>query len=188
MERSIFKAFYTHNRTKALLEAKGIKVKSVERVAIAKPNGEFYCAVHVVYLTSAGRCSTFISCREYLAHAVQGRKERAREYTATQGIANPSQWKVTSNELGCIPRTVTTTPYEVTCTCEDFEHQGSYLSEHPYLWERVIKGYRICKHAMATLAALGCSSLSAYLKAWKEGGRFSRLAATMNRTTRARTA
>lgn len=185
---SIMRMFYTHSRTKQLLQNKGIKIKSIARVSITKPKGGFYCAVHVIYITSAGRCSTFISCREYLAHATQGRRERARDYKAQQHFSNPSQWTVKSNELACVPRTVTTTPHEVTCNCEDFEHQGSYLSEHPYLWERVIKGYRICKHALATLAALGCTSLRDYLAAWKDGGRFATLAATMNRTTRARSA
>lgn len=185
---SIMRMFYTHSRTKALLGAKGIKVKSIEKVSITKPDGSFYSCVQVVYTTAAGLCSTFISCREYLGHAMQGRKERARDYTATQGIANPQQWKVTSNELGCVPKTVTTTQHGVSCTCEDFNHQADYLSQHPYLWQKVIKGYSICKHSFATLSQLGFGSLRDYLNAWKDGGRLSNLAATMNRTTRARAA
>lgn len=53
---------------------------------------------------------------------------------AEQGIANPQQWKVKLNELGSIPRTVTTTPHSVTCDCEDFSGQSQYLIQHPYLW------------------------------------------------------
>lgn len=186
---SIMRMFYTHNRTKALLGAKGIKVKSVEKVSITKPSGEFLNCVHVVYTVINGRrCSTFISCREYLAHATQGRKARAMEYSAQQGIANPQEWKVTSNELGNTAKTVTTTPHSVTCDCEDFQHQADYLSQHPYLWQRVIKGFKICKHALATLSQLGFSSLRDYLNAWKKGGRLNSLAATMNRTTHPRAA
>jgi len=40
--RSIFQMFYTRKRTQALLEAKGIKVKSIEKVSITKPNGQLY--------------------------------------------------------------------------------------------------------------------------------------------------
>lgn len=163
-------------------------MKSVEKVSITKPDGSAYNCVQIVYSTAAGRCSTFISCREYLGHAMQARKARAMEYTAQQGIANPQQWKVKSGELGCIPRTVTTTPHSVTCDCEDFQHQDAYLSQHPYLWQKVIKGYSICKHSFATLASLGFGSLRDYLAAWKEGGRLNNLAAMMNRTTRARAA
>jgi len=59
---TIFRMFYTHRRTQILLEAKGIKVKSIEKVSINKPNGEFYNCVHVIYIVkNGGRCSTFIS-------------------------------------------------------------------------------------------------------------------------------
>lgn len=186
---SIFQMFYTRKRTQVLLEAKGIKVKSIEKISITKPSGEFYTSVHIVYIVSNGqRCSTFISCREYLNQAMQNRRVKARDYKTQQGITNPQEWKVTSNELGCIPRHVTTTPHSVNCYCEDFENQADYLRQHPYLWQKVIKGYRICKHSLCTLSALGFDSLGAYLRAWKLGGRFSQLAATMNSTTRARVA
>ena len=188
--RSIFQAFYTRNRTKQLLEAKGIKVKSVERVAIAKPDGTFYNCVHVVYIVSSGvRCSTFIGCREYLNVAMQSRREKSRDYQATQGIANPTQWKVkSSSEPGKFPRTVTTTPHAVTCDCQDFQGQHEYLSQHPYLWQKVLKQYSICKHALAAIACLGFGSLRDYLAAWKPEGRLSKLTTTMNHTTRARAA
>ncbi len=169
--RSIFKQFYTHKRTQALLEAKGIKVKSIEKVSITKPSGESYNSVHVIYIVSSGsRCSTFISCKEYLNQAMQNRRVKAMDYKAQQGIANPQQWKVTSNELGSIPRRVTTTPHSVTCDCEDFNTQANYLSQHPYLWNNIIKGHRICKHAFATLNELGFGSLRDYLAAWKPEG------------------
>ena len=58
---SIFRMFYTHKRTQMLLEAKGIRVKNIEKVSISKPSGAFYNCVHVIYTTVAGRCSTFIS-------------------------------------------------------------------------------------------------------------------------------
>lgn len=168
--RSIFQMFYTKKRTQTLLEAKGIKVKSIEKVSIIKPSGEFYNCVHVVYIVSNGqRCSTFIGCREYLSQAMQNRRVKARDYKAVQGIANPQQWRVTSNELGCIPRHVTTAPHGVSCDCEDFNTQADYLSQHPYLFKKVLKQYRICKHALATLNQLGFNSLRDYLIAWKPG-------------------
>lgn len=173
----IYKLFYTHKRSQQILENKGVKVRKIERVSITKPGGEFLCCVRVTYIVSNGsRCSTFFSCREYLAHATQARKARAMEYTAQQGIANAQQWKVTSNELGSIPKLVTTTPNGVSCTCEDFNHQADYLSQHPYLWQRVIKGYRICKHSLAALSALGFGSLKDYLNSWKERGQLNNLA------------
>ena len=39
MTAQIYRLFYTHSRSKALLEAKGIRVKQIERVAITKPDG-----------------------------------------------------------------------------------------------------------------------------------------------------
>lgn len=180
--RSIFQMFYTRKRTEQLLQAKGIKVKSVEKISITKTDGSFYNCVHVVYIVSNGaRCSTFISCREYLNAAMQNRRVKARDYKAVQGIANPQLWKVTSNKLASIPRTVTTTPHSVTCNCEDFTTQHEYLSQHPYLWDRVIKGYSICKHSLAAIAALGFGSLRDYLNAWTPEGRLSKLAGVMNR-------
>lgn len=181
---SIFKMFYTFKRSEMLLTAKGIKVTKVEKVSITKPSGRFYNCVHIIYHTSAGRCSTFVGCREYLNQAMQNRRVKAQEYKAVQGIANPQEWIVLSSELGSIPYTVTTTPHSVDCDCIDFMTQSEYLSQHPYLWQKIIKQYRICKHSLATLSHLGCSSLKDYLQSWKTGGRISRLAETMNRTTR----
>ena len=202
---SIFRMFYTHKRTQILLEAKGIRVKSIESVRINKPSGEFYNCVHVVYrVANGGRCSTFISCKEYLARATQKRKQEAENYKAYQENDSPSNWRVypkgnpvktqeqprqiESDTTEVKYRSVTTTPNAVTCDCEDFEKQHTYLSQHPYLWEKVIKQYRICKHSMATLGQLGFSSLSKYLGAWKPGGKLSNLSATMNRQVRARSA
>ena len=180
--RSIFQMFYTRKRTFQLLQAKGIKVKSVEKISITKPNGEFLNCVHVVYsVINGARCSTFIGCREYLNAAMQNRRVKAKDYKATQGIANPQQWKVKSNELASIPRTVITTPHSVNCDCEDFTTQAEYLSQHPYLWEKVIKGYSICKHSLAAISALGFGSLKDYLAAWKPEGRLSKLSGVMNR-------
>jgi hypothetical protein len=102
------------------------------------------------------------------------------DYKAVQGIANPQQWKVVSNELGSIPRTVTTTPHGVSCNCEDYTTQADYLSQHPYLWHKVLKGYRICKHSLATLHQLGFGSLRDYLAAWKPEGKLSKLAGVVN--------
>ena len=101
---------------------------------------------------------------------MQNRRVKSKDYRATQNIANPQQWKVTSNELAFTVRTVVTTPHSVTCDCEDFTEQSGYLSQHPYLWERVIKQYSICKHALAAIAALGFGSLKDYLSAWKLAG------------------
>ncbi len=184
---TIFKLFYTHNRTKQILQGKGIKVKRIERVAIAKPNGEFYNAVHVVYIVSNGqRCSTFISCKEYLAQAMQGRRERATEYVAVQHPNNLSQWDVYNQDVDMFTNSgyrVVTTPKGVSCNCDDFQGQGDYLSQHPYLWQKVIKQHRICKHALCTLNYLGFDSLSSYLKAWRPEGKLTQMAATMNKTT-----
>ena len=195
---SIFRMFYTHKRTQMLLEAKGIKIMRIEKVSINKPSGKFYCAVHIVYTTAAGRCSTFISCKEYLARATTKRKEEATNYQAFQDNGNPSNWRVypkgnpikseaprqiepsTADKY----RSVHTTPQSVFCDCEDFENQHAYLSQHPYLWQKVIKGYSICKHSLCALSQLGFSSLSSYLKAWQPGGRLNQLSVTMNRTTR----
>jgi hypothetical protein len=194
---SIFRMFYTHKRTQILLEAKGIRVKNIEKVSINKPNGEFYCAVHVVYrVANGGRCSTFISCREYLQRATEKRKQEAENYKAYQDNDSPANWRVypKGNPVkGQEPRqvednttdkyrSVTTTPQAVTCDCEDFENQHTYLSQHPYLWQQVIKKYRICKHSLCALNHLGFSSLSKYLAAWQPGGRLNQLAVTMNRT------
>jgi len=182
-----------------LLENKGIKVQRIEAVRITKPNGEFYNMVHVVYrVKNGGRCSTFISCKDYLARATEKRKEEAEKYTAYQEKHNPSEWHVYSKpnpnkvaeprqiQDNDAPkyRTVHTTPEGVYCDCEDFSGQCAYLSQHPYLWQKVIKGYQICKHSLCALSHLGHKSLSSYLKAWQPGGRFSQLAVTMNRTTR----
>jgi len=82
--------FYTHKRSMILLENKGIKVQRIEAVRITKPNGEFYNMVHVVYrVKNGGRCSTFISCKDYLARATEKRKEEAEKYTAYQEKHNP---------------------------------------------------------------------------------------------------
>ena len=199
---SIFRMFYTHKRTQMLLEAKGIRVKNIEKVSISKPSGAFYNCVHVIYTTVAGRCSTFISCKEYLARATEKRKAEAENYKAYQDSNSPSNWRVypkgnpVQNEAprqiepstGDKYRSVTTTTQAVFCDCEDFEHQHTYLSQHPYLWQKVIKGYSICKHSLCALSQLGFSSLSSYLKAWQPGGRLNNLSITMNRTTRARSA
>ncbi len=196
---SIFKLFYTHKRTQILLEAKGVKVKNIEKVSITKPNGEFYNMVHVVYrVKNGGRCSTFISCREYLARATEKRKEEAEKYVARQNFDSPSEWRVYSkanpnkveqpNKIedsdAVKYRTVYTSPNLVCCDCEDYNNQCAYLSQHPYLWEKVIKKYQVCKHIFTTLQTLNFSSLSSYLKAWQPGGRLNNLAVTMNRTTR----
>ncbi len=196
---SIYRLFYTHRRTEILLKAQGVRVKNIEKVSITKPSGAFYNCVHVIYRVANGaRCSTFISCKEYLARATEKRKEEATNYQAFQDNGNPAAWRVyvkanpakvqaprqiepsTADKY----RTVQTTPQSVFCDCEDFENQHTYLSQHPYLWQKVIKGYQICKHSLCALSQLGFSSLSSYLKVWLPGGRLSQLAVTMNRTTR----
>ncbi len=80
---TIFRMFYTHKRSAMLLESKGIKVQRIERVGIAKPDGSFYNCVHVIYIVkNGGRCSTFITCKDYLARAIEKRKQEAENYTA----------------------------------------------------------------------------------------------------------
>ena len=188
----------------------GIKVGRIEKISITanstdKVTGEittkFLNCVHVVYISASGkRCSQFISCRAYLARATEKRKEEAQNYQAYQNFSNASVWSVypkpnpkkkvipspTQDNAATPkpPRTVTTVKEAVTCDCEDFEHQGSYLSEHPYLWEKVIKGYSICKHSFTVMSHLGFDSLGSYLKAWKPGGRLNKLGAVMNSTRR----
>lgn len=199
-ERSIFTQFYTHSRTKQILEAKGVKVKKIEKVAIHKPSGEYYKCVHVVYVVANGsRCSTFVSCKDYLAKAYGERKERSKEYTAHQDFANPSEWTVVSKVIQ-LPlhgdmaksgkegkaRHVTTAPQAVVCNCEDFVTQPDYLMEHPYLWYTLMKERRVCKHCYTVMDALGFGSLRDYLLAWKSEGKLSKLAATMNQQSRKR--
>ncbi len=192
--KTIFTQFYTHNRTRHILEQKGIRVQKIEKVRITNRNGEYLRCVQVTYIVASGRCSTFISCRDYLAEAMNGRRERAKGYTASQNSNRPSEWNVYAKvsqmpvQLGTATRgsegkrrIVTTTPTSVSCTCEDFESQGYYLQEHPYLWYHVLKERRICKHAIATLNELGFDSLRDYLAAWKPNGRLNNLAAVLNR-------
>lgn len=189
MQRSIFTQFYTHNRTREILQGKGIKVKKIEKVSINKPSGEYLNCVHVVYVVENGtRCSMFVSCKEYLAKAYGERKERSKDYTAQQGISNPSNWTVVAKVIQLpvhgematrgsdgILRTVTTIPGAVTCSCEDFEHQPGFLKEHPYLWNTIMKEHHMCKHTFTVLSALGFNSLRDYFKAWQPGGRFTQL-------------
>lgn len=196
-ERSIFTQFYTHSRTKEILEAKGVKVKKVEKVSIHKPSGEFYRCVHVVYVVVNGqRCSTFISCKDYLASAIAGRKERSKEYIAHQNRERPSNFTVLSKTIqmplyGTMAksskegraRTVTASPEAIVCDCEDFITQPHYLQEHPYLWWELMKQRTVCKHIFVTLDVLGFNSLRDYLAAWKPGGRFPKLSAVFNRQT-----
>ncbi len=195
---SIFKLFYTHRRAEILLSAKSINVKSIERISITKPSGEFLNCVLVIYrVKNGGRCCQFVSCKEFLARATEKRKQESENYVARQNFDAPSQWRVypKGNSVKAIEqprqleegdidkyRTVATTPQAVVCDCEDFSNQASYLSQHPYLWERLIKQNRICKHALCALNQLGFNSLSSYLKAWQPGGRLNQLSITMNRT------
>jgi hypothetical protein len=185
------------------VKVEGVKVKSIEKVSITKPNGEYLNCVHVVYISGSGkRCSQFISCRAYLQRATEKRKQESENYKAYQNFSDATQWSVypkanpskaseqsrQQEDTTTKVRTVTTVPEGVFCSCEDFQNQHSYLSQHPYLWHQVIKQFRICKHSLCTLSHLGFSSLRDYLAAWKPGGRLNKLAATMNRTTRMRSA
>lgn len=199
-ERSIFTQFYTHSRTREILEGKGIKVRKIEKVSIHKPSGEFYRCVQVVYTVVNGqRCSTFVSCKDYLSKAYGDRKERSKEYTAYQDREHSTYWTVVSKVIQ-MPltgdmatsgkegkaRTVTTVADAVVCDCEDFANQPYYLQEHPYLWYTLMKERRVCKHVFTTLDALGFGSLRDYLAAWKPEGRLSKLSATMNQQSRKR--
>lgn len=193
------------------VKVEGVKVKSVEKVSITcnstdKVTGEittkFLNCVHVVYRSASGkRCSQFISCRAYLARATEKRREESLKYQAYQNFSNASVWSVypkpsenkkvipspQQNDAAKIakpPRTVTTVKEAVVCDCPDFEEQSEYLGQHPYLWEKVIKGYSICKHSLTVLNHLGFDSLGSYLKAWRPGGRLNKLGAVMNQTTR----
>lgn len=206
---SIFRLFYTFKRTQMLLESgwtnaqgvvvAGVKVKRIEKVSTTKPDGTFYNCVHVVYISASGkRCSQFISCRAYLQRATEKRKQEAENYKAYQNFSDATRWSVypkanpnkaseqspQQEDTATKVRTVTTVREGVFCDCEDFENQHHYLSQHPYLWNQVIKQYRICKHALCTLGHLGFDSLGKYMKAWQPGGSLSNLSATMNRTTR----
>lgn len=148
---------------------------------------------------SGSRCSTFISCRDFLASAIAGRRERSKDYVAYQDSEHPSQWRVTAKVIQ-LPvhgdmaksgregkaRTVTTTPTSVVCDCEDWLFQGDYLQEHPYLWYSLMKERRMCKHCYTVLDALNFGSLRDYLAAWRPEGRLSKLAATMNQQSRKR--
>ena len=191
------------------VKVEGVKVKSVEKVSITcnstdKVTGEitqkFLNCVHVVYISASGkRCSQFISSRAYLARATAKRKEEAEKYQAYQNFSNASTWSVYPKKSDSAkkvipsptqdnattpkpPRTVITTKEAVVCDCPDFEEQGGYLQEHPYLWNQVLKNYTICKHSFTVLNHLGFDSLGAYLKSWK-AGRLSKLSNVMNRTT-----
>ena len=193
--KTIFTQFYTRNRTRQILEQKGIRVQKIEAIRIANRNGEYLRCVQVTYIVASGRrCSTFLSCKEYLAEAMAGRRERAKDYTASQNSNRPSEWNVYAKvaQLPVEPRTATrggegkrriviTTPTSVSCTCEDYESQGSYYQEHPYLWFEVLKQRRICKHSLCVLSQLGFGSLRDYLAAWKPEGKLSKLAGVMNR-------
>ncbi len=193
------------------VKVEGVKVGRIEKISITckttdKVTGEittkFLNCVHVTYISASGkRCSQFISCRAYLARATEKRKEEALKYQAYQNFSDATVWSVypkpdpnkkvipspQQNDAATIakpPRTVTTVKDAVVCDCPDFEEQGGYLSEHPYLWQKVIKGYSICKHSLCTLSHLGFDSLGGYLKAWKPGGRLNKLGAVMNSTRR----
>lgn len=48
----------------------------------------------VYRVANGGRCSTFISCKEYLSRATEKRKEEADKYVARQDFESPSQWRV----------------------------------------------------------------------------------------------
>lgn len=195
------------------VKVEGIKVRNIEKISTTcnstnKVTGEittkFLNCVHVTYISASGkRCSQFISCRAYLARATQKRREEAENYQAYQSSSTPKEWSVyqkpNPNKVVTTlkqdeatpkkePRRVTTEREGVYCDCEDFENQGSYLQQHPYLWEKVIKQYSICKHALCTLGHLGFDSLGKYLKAWQPGGRLNNMAMTMNRVSRMRTA
>ena len=195
------------------IKVEGVKIKKIEKISITcnsinKQTGEiaqkFLNCVHVTYISASGkRCSQFVSCRAYLTRATNKRKEEAENYKAYQNFSDATQWSVYPKPNPNVvkiettpqkdtpvkpPRTVTTVREGVFCDCEDFEHQGSYLKQHPYLWEKVIKVYSICKHSLCTLNHLGFDSLSKYLKAFQPGGRLNNLSVVMNRTVRSRTA
>ena len=161
--KSLFQIFYTHKRTEIILAGKGIKAR-VTKINIVRPSGKFYNCVHVIYQTKFGICSMFISCREYLQRAIANRKEKASEYVVTQR-SNPAQWNVTNgSDLTAAGYLVITTPDLVTCNCKDFQEMPEYLQFHPYLWQQIMKGNRICKHCIAVLSHLGFGSLNEYLK------------------------
>lgn len=115
---------------------------------------------------------------------VTGKDNSALGGRVTQALKRYGFCKPYEPSTGDKYRSVHTTPQSAFCDCEDFEHQHAYLSQHPYLWQKVIKGYSICKHSLCALSQLGFSSLSSYLKAWQPGGRLNQLAVTMNRMTR----
>lgn len=192
---TIFRLFYTHRRAEQILQVKGIKIKRIERISINRPSGEFLNCVQITYIVSSGRrCSTFISCKDFLALATQGRRERSKDYKSYQDSKHPSEWRVYANVVqlptenrqptksseGKVRHVIASTA-GISCDCEDYLRQPDYFQEHPYLWWQVCKQRHICKHTVNVMSALGFGSLKDYLAGWKPEGRLSKLAGVMNR-------
>lgn len=175
--RSIFQLLYTFKRTKAIFEAQGIPVKSINSIIITDQNGNFLNYVKCDYLTLQGDlCTANLESFTYYELFQQERRNRALDYHAQQDGNNPLLYIVSStaktNEIKP-KRQVYLFSEGLTCTCEDYSNM-SYLQQHPYLWWHDLQGGKLiaCKHIHATLNTLCFISVLDYLKAWQPGGRF----------------
>lgn len=171
--KNIFDLLYTNSRTEEILKVKGVKVVSIENIRIKNIKGNFLCCIQTTYRTIKGRCSTFLSCWDYLKHFVLDRKLRSRHYIAIQNQQNPTIWQVSCPSEPSKPvRTVRLYPEQVTCTCEDFANQIATFKEHPYLSKILDKKLNLCKHSIATLNTIGIRNYQGYFTQWEPGGRF----------------
>lgn len=171
--KNIFDLLYTKSRTEEILKAKSIKVIRVESVKIKNKKGEFLCCVQSTYHTTRGRCSTFISCWDYLKSFVFDRKLRSRYYIAISDKLSPTIWQVTCpTDLTKQARKIQLYPDKVICNCEDFSNQTNLFKEHPYLVKRLTGKLQLCKHAIATLNTLGIHNAKEYFHHWEPGGQF----------------
>ena len=160
--------FYTFSRALKVLTGKGIKALKVLAINIARPSGEQLCCVHVVYETVNGKCSLFVSVREFLKDAIAGRKERSAEYSVEPQAAAPGKFHVSKIDGDLIfdpTYTVTATGKTLMCNCDDHQNQLNYLITHDYLWRVAMRCKVVCKHTIATLSYLNYDKLSDYVAA-----------------------
>lgn len=175
--KNIFDMLYTKRRTEEILRAKHIKVICIESIKIKNKKGTFLCCVQTTYRTTSGRCSTFLSCWDYLKIFILDRKLRSRHYLATPDKHNPTLWRVICpTDLTKPARKIKLYPNKVTCNCEDFSNQSTIFKEHPYLVKLLSVKLQLCKHAIATLNTLGIHNAKEYFLHWKTGGQFAQFA------------
>lgn len=135
------------SKSAALRILKGIATK-VEALRICSGS------IQVTYRTATGRCSTFISKRDFYQDFVSFRQEGAKAVTVRPWGAGSYE-----NHFECRTEgadrihTVKALGRAMMCSCEDYTRQSEEL------------GKPECKHVIATLRYLGHSSLSDYLAA-----------------------